>query len=138
MLKMQAIGLLGKDATISEYNSKKVINFDIAITEKWKDAQGNTKERTTWVNCSWWTERLGIVEYLKKGSHIYVEGTPTTNAYVDKQGKPGASLVCRVAQMQLLRSTAPKADQNNAVNAAAAPLSMAPDTPPTPADDLPF
>lgn len=137
MLKIQAIGHLGKDAELSEYQGKKVINFNIAVTESWKDKEGKKHERTTWVNCSWWTERLAIKDWLKKGSLVYAEGIPASNAYNDKDGKPLSNLVCRVQTLQLIKSTAERSNASDATNAAAAPPAMAEPAPPV-ADDLPF
>ena len=57
MIKLQAIGHLGKDATTNAVNGKNVINFSVAHTEKYKDQQGNQKEKTVWVECSYWTEK---------------------------------------------------------------------------------
>ncbi len=66
MIKLQVIGNLGKDCIVNTVNGKNVINFSVAHTEKYKDAQGNPKERTTWVECAYWTDRTGIAPYLKK------------------------------------------------------------------------
>jgi single-strand DNA-binding protein len=49
MIKLLAIGNLGKDAVLNNVNGKNVINFTVAHTERYKDAQGNQKDKTTWV-----------------------------------------------------------------------------------------
>ena len=51
MIKLQVIGNLGKDAVVNNVNGKSVINFNVAHTERYKDAQGVQKDRTTWVDC---------------------------------------------------------------------------------------
>jgi len=40
MIKLQVIGNLGKDCVVNTVNGKNVINFSVAHTEKYKDAQG--------------------------------------------------------------------------------------------------
>ena len=50
MIKLQAIGHLGKDAIVNNVNGKNVINFTVAHTEKFKDAQGVQKDKTVWVD----------------------------------------------------------------------------------------
>ena len=56
------IGNLGKDPDIRDVNGSKVASFSIACTEKWKDKNGERKERTEWVNCSVWGALAGVVE----------------------------------------------------------------------------
>lgn len=104
MIKLNVIGNLGKDAVLNTVSGKNVINFSIAHTEKFKDAQGNQKDKTIWVDCSYWTERTGIAPYLKKGTQVFVEGQPDVRSYTDKEGKQGATLTLRVSMVQLLGS----------------------------------
>lgn len=102
MLKLMVIGNLGKDATTNNVNGNTVINFSVAHTEKYKDKQGNQQQKTTWVECSWWSDRLAIVPYLKKGTMVYLEGTPEVRSFAKQDGTTGASLVLRVMNCQLL------------------------------------
>ena len=81
MIKLQVIGNLGADCIQKEINGKTVINFNVAHSERFKDAQGNLKERTIWVNCAYWTDRTAIAQYLTKGKTVYAEGTPEADAY---------------------------------------------------------
>jgi single-strand DNA-binding protein len=104
MIKLLVIGNLGKDCITNSVNGKSVINFNVAHTEKFKDAQGNQKEKTTWVECAFWTERTGIAPYLRKGTQVYVEGTPDIRSYNKNDGTPGVSLTLRVLNVQLLGS----------------------------------
>ena len=59
MIKLQVIGNLGKDALVNNVNGKTVINFNVAHTERFKDAQGNQKDRTTW-----WIVPIGQIVQL--------------------------------------------------------------------------
>lgn len=102
MIKLQIVGNLGADCIQKEVNGKSVINFNVAHTEKFKDSQGNLKERTTWVNCAYWTDRTAVAQYLKKGKQVYVEGTPEAEAYTNKENQPAATLRMRVRDLQLL------------------------------------
>lgn len=102
MIKMQVIGHLGRDCTTNLVNGKSVMNFAVAHSEKFKDAQGNQKEKTLWVDCSYWSERTAIAPYLKKGTQVYVEGQPDLRTYSKQDGSFAASLVLRVGQIQLL------------------------------------
>ena len=102
MIKLQIIGNLGKDCIIKEVNGKSVINFSVAHTERFKDSQGNPKERTTWVECAYWTDRTAVGQYLKKGQMVYAEGSPEADAYLNKENQAAATLRMRVQNIQLL------------------------------------
>ena len=104
MIKLQVIGNLGKDCVTNTVNGKNVINFNVAHTEKFKDAQGNQKDKTIWVECAYWTDRTAIAPYLKKGTQVYAEGTPELRTYPKNDGTTGVSLTLRVQSVQLLGS----------------------------------
>ncbi len=102
MIKMQIIGNLGKDCVVKEFGERKVINFSVAHTEKYKKADGSREEKTIWVECAYWTDRTAISQYLLKGKMVYAEGTPEVDGYLNKDGKPSATLRMRVQNIQLL------------------------------------
>jgi single-strand DNA-binding protein len=104
MIKLQVIGNLGKDCVTNTVNGKNVINFNVAHTEKFRDAQGNQKDKTIWVECAYWTDRTGVAPYLKKGTQVYAEGTPEVRTYPKNDGTTGVSLTLRVQSVQLLGS----------------------------------
>lgn len=104
MIKLQVIGNLGKDAIVNNVNGKNVINFTVAHTERYRDAQGNQKDKTTWVDCAYWTDRTAVAPYLKKGTQVYVEGQPDVRTYNTQDGRQGATLTVRVLSVQLLGS----------------------------------
>ncbi len=148
MIKLQVIGNLGKDALVNNVNGKNVINFTVAHTERFKDAQGNQKDRTTWVDCAYWTDRTAVAPYLKKGTQVFVEGQPDVRTYTTQDGRNGASLTLRVASVQLLGSRpeggSSDGSSNNGYQSAPsyaasspAPASAAADLT-EPLDDLPF
>lgn len=84
--RVQLIGNLGKDPE-SKFTptGKKVAHFSIAVNNRWKGKDGESKEYTEWVSVEAWG-RLGEVcqQYLKKGSLVYVEGRLKTDKYEDK------------------------------------------------------
>ena len=102
MIKMQVIGNLGKDCVVNTVNGKNVINFTVAHTEKYKDSQGNNQEKTTWVECAYWTDRTALAPYLQKGQQVFVEGAPEVRSFTRNDGTAGASLSLRVREVQLL------------------------------------
>lgn len=104
MLKAFVIGHLGKDATVNQVNGKAVINFSVAHSEKFKDAAGQAQTRTTWVECSYWTDRTAIAPYLLKGTQVFVEGQPNVDTYKNRDQVTMAAFRLRVEKVQLLGS----------------------------------
>ena len=102
MIKLQCIGHLGKDAVVNNVNGKSVINFNVAHSEKYKDANGTEINKTVWVSCGYWSDRTAIAQYLLKGTQVYVEGTPDIKTYQDASGKTNANIILRVGNIQLL------------------------------------
>lgn len=84
--RVQLIGRLGRDPE-SKFTptGKKVAHFSLAVSNRWKSADGEMKEYTEWVNIEAWG-RLGEIcqQYLHKGSLIYLEGRLKTDKYEDK------------------------------------------------------
>ncbi|HZG25594.1 MAG TPA: single-stranded DNA-binding protein [Chitinophagaceae bacterium] len=147
MIKLQVIGNLGKDCLTNNVNGKTVMNFSVAHTEKIKDAQGNLKDKTIWVECAYWSERTGVAPYLKKGTQVYVDGTPDLRTYTKNDGTTGTSLSLRVNTVQLIGG-ANKGGENMAeapaMSGAASgtyssqPKQASPGDINEPMDDLPF
>lgn len=86
--KVQLIGNLGSDPeTRSTQNGGKICNFKVAVTETWKDKQGERQERTEWVPVVIFGPLADVASrYLAKGSKVYIEGKFTTRKWQDKDG----------------------------------------------------
>ncbi|MBU4224592.1 MAG: single-stranded DNA-binding protein, partial [Chloroflexi bacterium] len=102
--RVQLIGNLGKDPE-SHFTptGKKVTSFSVAVSNRWKTADGEMKEYTDWVNIEAW-ERLGEIcqQYLHKGSLVYIEGRLRTNKYEDKGGETKYFTKVVALMMQML------------------------------------
>ena len=145
MIKLQVIGNLGKDCITNTVNGKNVMNFNVAHTEKYKDKQGNQQEKVIWVECAYWSERTGVAPYLKKGTQVYVEGTPEVRTYQKNDGSTGFSLSLTVFSVQLLggNKNAGPGDynspaQNNSYSSSSTSNVSSPSDITEPVDDLPF
>jgi single-strand DNA-binding protein len=143
MFKLIIAGNLGKDAELKEVNGQLVIQFSLAVNQNYTDNTGQKIEKSTWVSCSKWQEKgskTGIVNYLKKGSKVLVEGIPDVQVWTDQQGNKRADLRCKIQHIHLMHSTAQNVSSNvtsgekNMLNQAAG--NEAPAFVPT--DDLPF
>ncbi len=139
---MQIIGNLGKDCVVNTVNGKNVINFTVAHTDKFRDSQGNNQEKTTWVDCAYWTDRTAIAQYLTKGKQVFVEGQPEARAFQRNDGTPGSSLSLRVREVQLLGGRGDGSSSSPAMSNESASQSKSEIPSPSditePIDDLPF
>ncbi|MBW8685110.1 single-stranded DNA-binding protein [Chitinophaga rhizophila] len=130
MIKLQLIGHLGHDAVQRMVNGTAVLGFRMAHTERFRTKEGMLQERTTWVDCSLWNkEKLG--PYLRTGTRVYVEGTPSADTYVNAQGENICIMRLRVSHLQLLTSRRDGGKRENEVEEIVVEQE-------DPADDLPF
>lgn len=144
MLKLEILGNIGNDAQVKDFNGKKYIAFNVAHSEKFKNAKGIETERTTWVSVLYPGEGA-IVNYLKKGTGVFVRGDMSVKMFQDSGHNWQIGVNCLAREVQLLPGG--KRDQNEQAGQqqAAAPAStqaQAP-APEAPAeggtnDDLPF
>ena len=108
MIKMQLIGHLGQDAVVNNVNGKTVINFSVAHSEKFKNKEGAEVNKSVWVSAAYWTDRTAVVPYLKKGSQVYVEGSPEAKTYRNQNtNEVVPQLSLRVTSIQLIGGSKP-------------------------------
>jgi len=101
--RVQLIGRLGKDPeTRFTPTGKKVAHFSLAVSNRWKSANGETKEYTEWVNIEAWGGLADICQqYLQKGRLVYLEGRLKTEKYEEK-GETKYYTKVVALQMQML------------------------------------
>lgn len=83
------IGNIGRDPEVRQVGGKKVVNLSLAVSERWKNADGERQERTEWIKVVIWNEKIAdVVErYLTKGSKVYIEGQLQTRKWTNKDGQ---------------------------------------------------
>jgi len=136
--KVTLIGRLGKDPEVRSFqNGGKVVNFSLATSERWKDKEGNQKEKTEWHNVAVFNEHLADIaeRYLRKGSLVYLEGQLQTRKWQDQSGNDRYSTeVVLPAYRGEIKMIGPKGD-----NGGDAPANDAPRPAPADLDDeIPF
>ena len=105
MKKISIIGNVTKDAEVRAFEGgRSVINFDVAVNERYKDKNGQKVERTSYIRCALWREVTTIAQYITKGTKIYVEGSPDADAYINKDGKAVGNLKINVRELEFLGS----------------------------------
>ena len=137
MIKMEIIGNLGADAEVKVYNGSKFVSFRVAHTDKWVDQQtGVISTQTIWVSCSLNGDGGGLTPYLKKGTKVFVRGTPNFAVYSSpktRKMETGVNLFVREVE---LCGGHQEQEQNNA-NTTQAPAGTTAN-PAGKKDDLPF
>ena len=100
------IGNLGRDPDLRYTPSgDAVCNFTVAVSHKWKDAQGNQKEKTTWFKITAWRKLAEICnQYLAKGKQVMVEGEIDVSAWTGQDGQPRATLELTAHNVKFLGS----------------------------------
>lgn len=103
--KVQLIGNLGADPE-SRYTSSGdcVATIRIATSEQWKDrTTGEKKEATEWHRVVFYRKLAEIVvQYVKKGTTVYVEGRLKTQKWTDKDGVERYTTQIDATEMKIL------------------------------------
>jgi len=104
--KAMIIGRLGQDPDVRYTQSNTAVaNLSVATSERYKDKQGEWKERTEWHRVVAWGRLAEICqEYLKKGSQVYIEGPIQTRKWEDKEGQTRYSTEIKALTMTMLDS----------------------------------
>jgi single-strand DNA-binding protein len=102
--KVIIAGNLGQDPEVRYLsNGDAVASFSVAVTETWKDASGERKEKTEWFRCACFKRQAEIAgEYLKKGAQVLVEGKMQTRSYEAKDGTQKYVTELRVDTFKML------------------------------------
>jgi len=65
----------------------KLCNLSVAVTERYKDRNGDQKENTEWIPVVVFGKTVDFIEnFVKKGSLLYIEGKLRTREFTDKSG----------------------------------------------------
>lgn len=87
--KCMIIGNLGKDPVLGYNTSGRAkCSLSVAVTERYKDANGEQKETTNWFNVVFWGGMAETIKRLdlKKGTSVFVAGKMTFRTYQDQDG----------------------------------------------------
>ena len=105
MQQITILGNVGRDAVIRDTNGRRAIGFSVAVNESYKDAAGNKVESTNWYSCTIWRDAqqsAKIVDYLKAGQQVLVQGQPKLRTYQTKERETKAEIEIRVDKIELV------------------------------------
>lgn len=132
MFVSEIIGNIGADAEIKDFGGKEYVSFSVAHSEYGKDQQGNRTEQTVWISVLWYGNGGGLLQYLKKGTKVFVRGRQRVKLYADKNGNAQVAINLNANEVVLCGAKNDNSNQGGGI-----PMS-------TPAqqgeqsDDLPF
>jgi len=75
-----------KDAVSRQVADRYVVVFGVAVTEKFKKADGTAGEQTEFFDCEYWSRNASFAQYLTKGASVLVSGKIRTEKWQDQQG----------------------------------------------------
>lgn len=114
---------------------KQVINFTVAINQRWKNKAGEKQEKTAFIDCAYW-RNSGIAEYLTKGAVVEIQGWMEAQAYQSQTKGLQARLICTcdtIKLFSLTTQTGQRADKKETAKEVAGATGIGKDE-----DDLPF
>ena len=76
MNRVQILGRLGKDPELRKTQTgDSIASFNLAVSEKWTDKQGEKQEHTEWIPVVVFGKAADTAaQYLRKGNRVLVEG----------------------------------------------------------------
>ena len=130
MRRITVIGNVVQDAEVRDVSNRKVINFAVAVNEKFKSGSGEVQEKTTFYNCVIWRDsKVGVATYLTKGTKVYLEGTPEIEIYKNKQEEVKGAIKIITNHIEFVGSGSGKTNSTESKGVA---------NPNDTGDDLPF
>ncbi len=82
-------GNVGADAILKDLpENKKLLSFNLATSESFKDQAGEWKKNTTWHRIViWGAQAEKFAPIVTKGTEVIVEGKINSRSYTDKEGQ---------------------------------------------------
>lgn len=99
--KIVLVGNLGRDVEIKALEGVNVLTFNMAVSQKWNDKDGNPQEHTDWFTVDYFTKGEALKDYLVKGATVLVEGQMVSREY-EKDGQKRTAWSVRAERLQLL------------------------------------
>lgn len=99
MKKIFVTGNVGRDPEVRYAPSgESFVTFSLAVTTGPKNNQ-----KTDWleIGCNGKTAEV-VQQYVVKGTRLLIEGTPSANAYINKDGKPVATLRVSASNIEFI------------------------------------
>ncbi len=141
--KVIVIGNIGSSVDIKKLNSGTTLaSFSIATNEKYKKADGTTKEETEWHSINIFGKLAEVVENLGigKGDKVYIEGKLSTNKWESEDGQKHErkNIIARELKVQAWKNKKEDGGSNSAPTSKPVQNSQPAQNDAEESDDLPF
>ncbi|OPC69942.1 single-stranded DNA-binding protein [Elizabethkingia miricola] len=114
---MNIFGRLTANATVSKTTEgKEVVNFMVAISDGYKNKQGQWVDNDAFIQCAYW-RTAKVASWLKKGLCVELTGQISARAWQGKDGTLNAGLNFNTSYIKPYWGTASKDDDVQATKA---------------------
>ena len=98
MKKLIITGIVGQDPKTITGNGYEFVTFSVGVNSGTKD-----KPATDWfnINCNDHTGKYAS-SYIRKGTKVLVEGSPSVRTYTNKENKTVATMNCKAIAIEIL------------------------------------
>jgi len=104
MNKVIILGNLTRDPELKEFDGgNSLAKFGLAVNRTWKNKDGETQEKTTFVDVNVWGAAAGnCAKYLEKGRKVLVEGRLEMETWESKEGEKRSKHSINAENVQFL------------------------------------
>lgn len=87
--RTEIIGHLGKTPDVRNNGQTSKATFSVAVSERYRDRNGETKETTNWFTCVFFGKMSDVIDKLnvEKGTLVYVSGKMNFRQYTKESGE---------------------------------------------------
>lgn len=87
--RTEIIGHLGKTPDVRSNGQTSKATLSVAVSEKYKDKNGEAKETTNWFTCVFFGKMAEVIDRLnvEKGTLVYVSGKMNFRQYTKESGE---------------------------------------------------
>jgi single-strand DNA-binding protein len=87
--RTEIIGHLGKTPDVRNNGQTSKATLSVAVSERYKDRNGETKETTNWFTCVFFGKMAEVIDKLnvEKGTLVYVSGKMNFRQYTKESGE---------------------------------------------------
>lgn len=124
-------GNLTRDPELRQVKENQVASFGIAVNEKYKTKDGDTREKVCFVDVEAWGKvGANCAEYLGKGASVLVEGKLCFDSWEGQDGQKKSRHKIQASRVHFISSKGKSKGEDS-------PETGSPSTPP-PSGDVPF
>lgn len=96
------MGVVDSDPELRHVNDTQVLSFSVCVEESYKDRSGEWKTSKSWYKVEAWGQlAIDAGRSAQRGNTVYVGGKVRAEAYMKKDGSPGASLKLRATSISV-------------------------------------